>query len=210
MKILVVDSIIPFEHDPINEIGVELARRLGASGSIESEVLRIPYRPADRASVQRDAEICGELRLENVDRVIALRIPSCLIPHAAKTLWLLSPPPQSHAGAAMPALSGCREIFVGSAALARQLQAQNGVASRLLRPPIILSEPVPAATGGGPAMSGAPSAEEANSWSNVVETLLSSLLGPRSSDVNIAATRRNEACPCGSGKKYKHCHGRYA
>ncbi|MCC7346506.1 MAG: SEC-C domain-containing protein, partial [Variibacter sp.] len=21
---------------------------------------------------------------------------------------------------------------------------------------------------------------------------------------------RNETCPCGSGKKYKHCHGRYA
>jgi preprotein translocase subunit SecA len=21
---------------------------------------------------------------------------------------------------------------------------------------------------------------------------------------------RNEACPCGSGKKYKHCHGRLA
>jgi preprotein translocase subunit SecA len=21
---------------------------------------------------------------------------------------------------------------------------------------------------------------------------------------------RNEACPCGSGKKYKHCHGRFA
>ncbi|MGO4287749.1 SEC-C metal-binding domain-containing protein, partial [Bosea sp. TAB14] len=20
---------------------------------------------------------------------------------------------------------------------------------------------------------------------------------------------RNEACPCGSGKKYKHCHGQY-
>jgi preprotein translocase subunit SecA len=20
---------------------------------------------------------------------------------------------------------------------------------------------------------------------------------------------RNEACPCGSGKRYKHCHGRY-
>jgi len=20
---------------------------------------------------------------------------------------------------------------------------------------------------------------------------------------------RNENCPCGSGKKYKHCHGRY-
>ncbi len=21
---------------------------------------------------------------------------------------------------------------------------------------------------------------------------------------------RNEVCPCGSGKKYKHCHGRFA
>ena len=21
---------------------------------------------------------------------------------------------------------------------------------------------------------------------------------------------RNEPCPCGSGKKYKHCHGRFA
>jgi preprotein translocase subunit SecA len=21
---------------------------------------------------------------------------------------------------------------------------------------------------------------------------------------------RNESCPCGSGKKYKHCHGKYA
>ena len=21
---------------------------------------------------------------------------------------------------------------------------------------------------------------------------------------------RNESCPCGSGKKFKHCHGKYA
>jgi preprotein translocase subunit SecA len=21
---------------------------------------------------------------------------------------------------------------------------------------------------------------------------------------------RNEVCPCGSGKKFKHCHGKYA
>jgi preprotein translocase subunit SecA len=25
-----------------------------------------------------------------------------------------------------------------------------------------------------------------------------------------AATPRNASCPCGSGKKYKHCHGRLA
>jgi preprotein translocase subunit SecA len=25
-----------------------------------------------------------------------------------------------------------------------------------------------------------------------------------------SATPRNAACPCGSGRKYKHCHGRFA
>jgi uncharacterized protein YecA (UPF0149 family) len=24
---------------------------------------------------------------------------------------------------------------------------------------------------------------------------------------NIPDVRRNQSCPCGSGKKYKHCHG---
>jgi preprotein translocase subunit SecA len=26
----------------------------------------------------------------------------------------------------------------------------------------------------------------------------------------VARVGRNEPCPCGSGKKYKHCHGRLA
>jgi preprotein translocase subunit SecA len=26
----------------------------------------------------------------------------------------------------------------------------------------------------------------------------------------IPVVGRNEACPCGSGKKYKHCHGKLA
>ena len=26
---------------------------------------------------------------------------------------------------------------------------------------------------------------------------------------NWRNTGRNEKCPCGSGKKFKHCHGRY-
>jgi preprotein translocase subunit SecA len=27
---------------------------------------------------------------------------------------------------------------------------------------------------------------------------------------NWGKVGRNETCPCGSGKKFKHCHGRYA
>ena len=34
---------------------------------------------------------------------------------------------------------------------------------------------------------------------------------PRSQQpVDRGKVGRNEDCPCGSGKKYKHCHGRYA
>jgi preprotein translocase subunit SecA len=54
------------------------------------------------------------------------------------------------------------------------------------------------------------------------ETLARHGIGPTSGAAAAAPTRnpqnpaswgkvgRNEACPCGSGKKFKHCHGRYA
>jgi preprotein translocase subunit SecA len=31
--------------------------------------------------------------------------------------------------------------------------------------------------------------------------------GPAGSDPAVARVGRNDPCPCGSGKKYKHCHG---
>ena len=31
---------------------------------------------------------------------------------------------------------------------------------------------------------------------------------PRPSDANFANVGRNQPCPCGSGRKFKHCHGR--
>ena len=33
-------------------------------------------------------------------------------------------------------------------------------------------------------------------------------LDPQTQVVAVAPVGRNEPCPCGSGKKYKHCHGR--
>ena len=42
----------------------------------------------------------------------------------------------------------------------------------------------------------------------------SRVVAPEKRDPNNPATwgkvGRNEACPCGSGKKYKHCHGAFA
>lgn len=40
------------------------------------------------------------------------------------------------------------------------------------------------------------------------------IVAPKDRDPNNQASwgkvGRNEACPCGSGKKYKHCHGAFA
>ena len=40
------------------------------------------------------------------------------------------------------------------------------------------------------------------------------IVDPANRDPNDPATwgkvSRNEACPCGSGKKFKHCHGAFA
>ncbi|TIS06905.1 MAG: hypothetical protein E5X14_15150, partial [Mesorhizobium sp.] len=40
------------------------------------------------------------------------------------------------------------------------------------------------------------------------------MVAPENRDPKNPATwgkvGRNEACPCGSGKKYKHCHGAFA
>ncbi len=39
---------------------------------------------------------------------------------------------------------------------------------------------------------------------------LSALAVPAAAAGGVAAVGRNDPCPCGSGKKYKHCHGRLA
>jgi preprotein translocase subunit SecA len=46
-------------------------------------------------------------------------------------------------------------------------------------------------------------------WPRIVEALLASVLSPRGDRGNSAEMKRNAPCPCGSGKRYKHCHGRY-
>jgi preprotein translocase subunit SecA len=73
--------------------------------------------------------------------------------------------------------------------LMRALQAQHAEAGSVLTGPAAAAEPgAPAAAaprGGVPA-------------------------GPEGSSTFVRAERkvgRNEPCPCGSGKKYKHCHG---
>jgi preprotein translocase subunit SecA len=92
-----------------------------------------------------------------------------------------------------------REELERQQRLARALQAQHAEAISPIQAMPGLGEPGSGAPGGGePPMSGG----------NVME------MDPRSSAPQAAPfvrpmpkVGRNEPCPCGSGRKYKHCHG---
>ncbi len=89
MKILVLNNAAPFIRGGAEELADHLVRRLGLVRGIECELLRIPFQwnPADR--LIEEIVLHRNLRLTNVDRVIALKFPAYLVPHKRKTLWLL-------------------------------------------------------------------------------------------------------------------------
>jgi preprotein translocase subunit SecA len=97
-----------------------------------------------------------------------------------------------------------REELERQQRLARALQAQHAEAISPIQamPPM---PPVPGEPGGGAALGGG---DPASAGGNVME------MDPRSSAAQAAPfvrpmpkVGRNEPCPCGSGRKYKHCHG---
>src|ERR1700726_216209 len=49
-----------------------------------------------------------------------------------------------------------------------------------------------------------------NEYKSEAFTLFNGMLVDLKDETTWAATPRNAPCPCGSGKKYKHCHGRLA
>ena len=59
-------------------------------------------------------------------------------------------------------------------------------------------------TGENDAVPPAPPAEPAQ---DAPEITAPEITAPMSLAINMKATPRNAACPCGSGKKFKHCHG---
>ncbi len=48
---------------------------------------------------------------------------------------------------------------------------------------------------------------DGSALTGIVQRDLPALIGGGMVDVSVQATGRNEPCPCGSGKKYKRCHG---
>jgi len=158
MKVLVLSTMVPFIHGGAEELCDHLVANLKREG-VEAEAFRIPFtwEPADR--LIDEMVIARNLRLYNVDRVIALKFPAYMVPWHNKVLWLLhqyrqaydlrdagqSNIPNDATGAQIVsairagdrlAFSEAKQIFANSPTTARRLRHYNDVDSLLLRPPL--------------------------------------------------------------------------
>ncbi len=159
MKVLVINNAAPFIRGGAEELADHLVRRLNAVRGVESELLRIPFTwdPAER--LIEEILIHQNLRLVNVDRVIALKWPAYLIPHENKTLWILHQFRQAYdlykegsthigfdeAGAGIVGairksddlcFAACRSLYVNSPVTQKRLKSFNDVDAEILYPPL--------------------------------------------------------------------------
>lgn len=158
MKVLVVNNAAPFIRGGAEELADNLARELNALSGVQSEVLRLPFSWSPTERLIEEVLIHQGLRLVNVDRVIALKFPAYLVPHAHKTLWLLHQFRQAYdLGDAGQGLGdeGCegeikrairkaddlafrdtRRIFCNSPVTRERLRRYSGVEGEVLYPPL--------------------------------------------------------------------------
>lgn len=89
MNILVLSNAAPFVRGGAEELAENLVANLRKQRGIDAELLRIPFQ-WDPANVLINQILLNQnLRLANVDRVIAMKFPAYLIPHENKTIWLM-------------------------------------------------------------------------------------------------------------------------
>jgi glycosyltransferase involved in cell wall biosynthesis len=158
MKVLVLSTMVPFVHGGAEELCDHLVGNLRLAG-VDAEAFRIPFtwNPADR--LIDEMVIARTLRLDNVDRVIALKFPAYMVPWHDKVLWLLHQYRQAYdlrdAGQSniaddargdqivaairtgdMLAFGEAKRIFTNAPITARRLRHYNAVDSTVLRPPL--------------------------------------------------------------------------
>jgi glycosyltransferase involved in cell wall biosynthesis len=159
MKVLVLSTMVPFVHGGAEELFAHLVRNLQATAGVKAEGFRIPFtwNPAER--LIDEMSIVRRLRLDQVDRVIALKFPAYLVPWNDKVLWLLhqyrqaydlldggqSNIPNNARGAQIvaairtadnAAFREARRIHSNTPITARRLLHYNGVNSSVLRLPL--------------------------------------------------------------------------
>ncbi len=158
MKVLVVNNAAPFIRGGAEELADNLVRELNGLSGVQSELMRLPFAWSPTERLVEEVLIHQGLRLVNVDRVIALKFPAYLVPHAHKTLWLLHQFRQAYdlgdAGQGLGdegreavvkqairkaddlAFAGTRRIYCNSPVTRDRLQRYSGVKGEVLYPPL--------------------------------------------------------------------------
>ena len=158
MKLVVLNNMVPGLHGGAEELANHLVSNLRAAGH-EAELIGIPFSwdPANR--LVEEMLLCKSMRLDNVDRVIALKFPAYLLPFDNKVIWLLhqfrqaydlwdagySNIPATPEGEAIKAaivnadnacFEGARAIFTVGREVTERLRHYNGFQSSVLRAPL--------------------------------------------------------------------------
>lgn len=168
MKVVVLNTMEPFVHGGAEELALNLKDQLELRGH-EVELLRLPFRADPPDGLPAQVLMARSLKIENADKVIALKFPAYLVEHPNKTVWLLHQLRQAYdffdAGqsnipsgadgdylrrvvkeADRSSLGSVGRLFVNSAVTRDRLLKYNGLPSRILLPPLNQPEYY----GGGP------------------------------------------------------------
>jgi glycosyltransferase involved in cell wall biosynthesis len=89
MKVLIVNNAVPFIWGGAEELAINLSKKLNIIKGVEAEVLRIPFQWEPKARLYAEILLNRNFRIDNADRVIALKFPAYHVQHEHKSIWLL-------------------------------------------------------------------------------------------------------------------------
>jgi glycosyltransferase involved in cell wall biosynthesis len=149
----------PFVRGGAEELADHLCAHLNKTPGVQAELLRIPFAWEPFERLPEEIFLNRMLRLQNVDRMIALKFPAYFIPHETKVFWLLhqyrqaydlrergqSNIPETARGEEVlglirrsdnEAFSSAHKIFANSEVTRKRLKNYNSFDAEVLMPPL--------------------------------------------------------------------------
>lgn len=159
MKIAIVNTCFPFIYGGAEFLADSLQSKLIEYGH-QALVIKIPFKWYPASNIINHMLACRLMKLENIDRVIALKFPSYYVKHPNKVLWLLHQFRQAYDLWGTPyqdipntpeglqiretiihsdnvCLSEAKKIYTNSHVVSSRLKKFNGFNSEILYPPLI-------------------------------------------------------------------------
>lgn len=137
MRVGIIKNYIPFRPDQLASVVAYLKKELAAAGH-EALVIGLPWLDAGGRLGEGTLLINRLYRLENIDQVIALEYPSCLVKHPRKVLWLWSQLPvlpKRYHIANKYLFNEFQRIYSSNRLLAQELKQLCGIKSKVLADP---------------------------------------------------------------------------